>query len=124
MNSQKFKCLTTRERIRLNSCSLEDFKAIGSPGIEKKAERCIYGHLSNSEQENTLDHRVSREYDDRSKKLQPINRKSRINADHKRRIMKLNQLLDELEKKKLEKAKMMNENTKLIRENAMQVTVS
>lgn len=65
MNSQKFKCLTTRERIRLNSCSVEDFKMAGSPGVEKKAE-------------------------DRNRKLQPIDDKSRINADQKRRIMKLN----------------------------------
>jgi hypothetical protein len=44
---------------------VEEFKATGSPGIEKKVE-------------------------DRNRKLQPINDKSRINADHKRRIMKLN----------------------------------
>ena len=49
----------------MNSCSVEDFKVAGSPGVEKKA-------------------------DDRNRKLQPINDKSRINADQKRRIMKLN----------------------------------
>ena len=65
MNSQKAKCQTTREKIRLNSCSVEDFKVAGSPGVEKKA-------------------------DDRNRKLQPIDDKSRVNADQKRRIMKLN----------------------------------
>jgi hypothetical protein len=44
---------------------VEDFKMAGSPGVEKKAE-------------------------DRNRKLQPIDDKSRINADQKRRIMKLN----------------------------------